>query len=129
MEARGMIARELRPEQLARLQQIMLQLEGLCLVIMDKQLQTELTITDEQARALAQACQVRAQRMREAFRPPQNPAEFCVALAANRARLEQIRADADHSMMSLLTPKQVSVFARMMGKKLSLEPPRPPECG
>jgi hypothetical protein len=129
MEARGMIARELKPEQLARLQQIMLQLEGPCLAAVDRNLQGELELTPEQERALNQACQARAHRMREAFRPPQNPAEFCAALAANRVRIEQIRADADQQVMSLLTPKQTAVFARMTGKKLSLEPPKPPECG
>src|ERR1019366_9624647 len=36
-DTRGMIARELAPEQLARLQQIMLQIEGPCLAMVDNQ--------------------------------------------------------------------------------------------
>jgi hypothetical protein len=126
--ARGMVARELRPQQLERLHQIMLQLEGPCLAAIDPQARMHLRITPEQAARIDQACRARSMQMREAFRPPANPGDFCAAIAANRERIEKVRAAADQKIAALLSPQQSAEFDRMVGKKISLEPPRPPEC-
>ena len=127
-DTRGMIARELTPAQLARLRQIMLQLEGPCLATIDQQVGQQLSIMPEQDRAIKEACRARAKQMREAFRPPQPPADLCAAMADNRDRIEQIRAHADEQIMAILAPQQQAMFIRMSGNKLRLEPPMPPQC-
>jgi Spy/CpxP family protein refolding chaperone len=50
-------------------------------------------------------------------------------MAANRDRIELIRARSDEQVMALLSPQQKSMFDRMTGKRLKLAPPMPPECG
>ena len=129
METRGMIARELNPEQLARLQQIMLQLEGPCLAVVDPQLGQQLSITQDQGRSIGEVCRARAAQMRQAFRPPSSTAELCAQMATNRDQIELIRARSDEQIMTLLSPQQKSMFVRMTGRKINLQPPRPPECG
>ncbi len=129
METRGMIARELNPEQLARLQQIMLQLEGPCLAVVDPQLAQQLSITRDQGRTIGEACRARAAQMRTAFQPPAPRTDPCAQMAANRDRIELIRARSDEQVMALLSPQQKSMFDRMTGKRLKLAPPMPPECG
>ena len=128
METRGMIARELTTSQLARLQQIMLQLEGPCMAVMDPQVAQQLSVTPQQAHALNDACQDRARQMREAFRPPSSRTDFCATMNANRDRVQQVRMAADERIASLLSTQQKGTFERMAGNKLALEPPVPPEC-
>jgi hypothetical protein len=127
-ETRGTIARELSPSQLARLQQIMLQLEGPCMAVMDPQVGQQLSVTPEQIHALTYACKDRATQMRQAFRPPSSLADFCPAMISNRDRVEQVRTQADDRIVALLSPQQRGVLDRMAGKKLALEPPMPPQC-
>jgi hypothetical protein len=126
--ARGMVARELRPQQLARLHQIMLQLEGPCLAAIDPQARMQLRITPEQAARIDQACRARAMQMRDAFRPPGNGADFCAMIAANRERIEKVRSAADQRIAAILSPQQNAAFEHMVGKRISLEPPQPPQC-
>jgi hypothetical protein len=129
IETKGMIARELHSEQLVRLRQIILQLEGLCFVTTERELESELNLTPEQDRAITKTCQMRAAEMRDAFRPPRTAEEFCIAVAANRDRIKHIRESSEQNLMSLLSPEQGAIFEQMVGKRLPLEPPRPPECG
>lgn len=128
LDTRGMIARELTPAQLARLQQIMLQLEGPCLAVIDQQVAQQLSITPQQDRTIKEACLARASQMREAFQPPTSQANFCATMNFNRDRIEQVRTRTDEQIMALLLPKQTAIFSRMSGRKLRLEPPMPPEC-
>ena len=128
METRGTIARELTPSQLARLQQIMLQLEGPCMAVMDPQLGQQLSVTPEQTQALDNACKNRATQMRQAFQAPSSPVDFCAEMISNRDRVEQVRMSADQRIVALLSPQQQGMLDRMAGKKLALEPPMPPQC-
>ena len=129
MDTRGMIARELNPEQLARLQQIMLQLEGPCLAVVDPQLGQQLSITRDQGRAIGEVCRARAAQMRQAFHPPASKTDVCAQMAVNRDQIELIRARSDEQVMTLLSPQQKSMFVRMTGRRINLQPPMPPECG
>ena len=125
---RGMIARELTPQQLGRLQQIMLQLEGPCLAVMDRELGQQLALSAEQHRALAEGCRQRAARMRSAFQPPSSRDDFCAVMASNRNRVEKVRAQADQEIVAVLRPQQRETFNRLLGVRLRLEPPEVPNC-
>lgn len=128
MDTRGMIARELTPTQLARLQQIMLQLEGPCLAIIDQDVGEQLSLTARQKQAIGKACEARSLQMRQTFEPQSAERNFCTTMAANRDRVELIRSRADDEILKLLEPVQRAMFLRMSGKKIYLTPPMPPEC-
>jgi len=128
MDTRAMIARELVPEQLARLQQIVLQLEGPCLAMADAQIGQRLSLTDEQWHQLGAVCMARMQQMRAAFQPMAPGQDECQAAASNRDRIEAVRARTDEQALAVLSPRQRTQFAGMQGRHLNLEPPIPPEC-
>lgn len=127
-DTRGMIARELTPTQLARLQQIMLQLEGPCLAMADQPVADQLRLTEDQHQAIAKACDGRTKQMREAFKPPGANASFCDSMIENRNRVEQVRSRADQRILALLDASQKERLQRLSGRKLKLTPPMPPEC-
>lgn len=128
-DTRGMIARELTPAQLGRLQQIMLQLEGPCLAVLDEAVAEQLKLSASQRGLLGKACERRSAEMQRAFVPPPSDVNFCAIMTENRARVEAVRKQADQQIFTLLDPIQKDMFARMSGKKLKLTPPMPPECG
>ena len=128
MDTRAMIARELQPEQLARLQQIVLQLEGLCLTMADAQIGQRLNLTDAQWQQLGAVCDARMRQMRASFQPPAPGQDECQIAANNRDRIEAIRIHSDEQALAVLTPTQRSQFAGMQGRHINLEPPIPPEC-
>ena len=128
MDTRAMIARELMPEQLARLQQIVLQIEGPCLAMADVQVGQRLSLTDEQWRQLGAVCNARIQQMRAVFQPSAPGLDQCKVIASNRDRIEGIRASSDGQALALFSPLQRTQFAGMQGRHLNLEPPMPPEC-
>jgi hypothetical protein len=127
-DTRGMIARELAPEQLARLQQIMLQIEGLCLAMVDNQLGQNLGLANEQWKQLAAVCHERSHQMRAAFRPPAPGADECQAAVGNRDRIEPIRARSNAQALALLSAQQRTQFAAQQGSPIHLEPPMRAEC-
>jgi hypothetical protein len=127
-DTRGMIARELTPTQLARLQQIMLQLEGPCLAIIDPPVEQQLNLTAQQHQALSRSCAARSMEIRQAFQPQSGADNFCATMASNRDRIQLLRTKADEQILALLEPSQKAMFLRMSGKKLQLAPPMPPEC-
>ena len=128
MDTRAMIARELVPEQLARLQQIVLQLEGPCLAMADAQIGQRLNLTDEQWHQLGAVCTARMQQMRAAFQPTAPGQDQCQVAASNRDRIEGVRARTDEQALGVLSPSQRAQFTGMQGRHLNLEPPIPPQC-
>lgn len=127
-ETQAMIARELTAKQGDRLQQIMLQLEGPCMAIMDREIARHLGIRSDQGQLLAAACQNRSEQMRRAFKPPAPGDDFCAVAAENRGRVEQILLREDQGIAARLQPPQRAELTRMMGQKIELEPPIPPNC-
>lgn len=128
MQTRPMIARELTTEQMARLQQIMLQIQGPCTVVADPQAAAQLGLSGQrQAQAVA-VCRERGEQMRAAFRPPPPGTDPCQAAAVNREHLMRIREESDARVLAVFTPEQRGGFARMAGRPLHLEPPMPPGC-
>ncbi len=123
-----MIERELTAKQRDRLQQIMLQLEGPCMAILDPKIARQLGVRPDQGQSLAAACAKKSEQMRKAFKPPARGEDFCAVMAENRDRIGPIRARADQDITALLQPPQQAALIRMMGPKIHLEPPIPPNC-
>jgi hypothetical protein len=128
-DTRGMIARELTPAQLGRLQQIMLQLEGPCLAVFDEPVAEQLKLSANQREVIAKACEKRSVQMQRAAVSASPKANFCDTMAENRTRAEAVRKQVDQQIFSSLDAAQKDMFARLSGKKLKLTPPMPPECG
>ena len=126
--SRGAIARILNPEQLQRLQQIMLQIEGPCLAISDPRFSRDLGLDETQLREMTTVCREMAKDMRDAFRQPESGEDPCVALRANRARIERFRAEGQAQVIALLSGSQQRRLRDMQGRKLVLDPVMPPQC-
>jgi len=127
-KTRPLIARELTPEQLARLQQIMLQIQGPCTAASDTQEASQLGLSPQTQSQVAAVCQQRGEEMRASFRPPAPGENHCEAAARNRDQLTRIRADGDARALALFTPEQRAQFTLMEGRPLNLPPPMPPDC-
>ncbi|WP_407166081.1 hypothetical protein [Bradyrhizobium sp. ORS 111] len=127
-DTRGMIARELTPAQLGRLQQIMLQLEGPCLAVIDQAVAEQLKLNRFQQEAIGRACETRSAQMKRAFVAAPPGASYCTTMVDNRRRVEAIRVQADQQILALLESTQKDMFTRLIGKKLKLTAPMPPEC-
>jgi hypothetical protein len=123
-----MIQRDLNDKQRKRLDEIMLQIEGPCMVIMDTQIAQHLGVSPDQGSILFKACERKTEQMRNAFRPPARGEDPCAAMAENRARIGPIRARADDDITAMLQPQQRAELSRMMGQKIHFEPPIPPNC-
>jgi len=121
-----MTARELTPIRLARLRQIILQLKGPCLAVIDQAIWQRLSLTDQQNQAIARACHVRTVQMREALQSAAS--NFCTTMAGKRDHIKQVRGRADDENLALVELSQKKVmYLRTTGKKLDLTPPIPPE--
>lgn len=126
--SRGAIAHILTPEQLRRLQQIMLQVEGPCLAANDPRFSQDLGLSETQARKMAVTCRQVAMDMREMFRPPAPGEDPCITLRANRTRIELLRAEGQAQVVALLSTPQQRRLQEMQGRKLVLDPMMPPQC-
>ena len=127
--SRGAIAHLLTPEQLRRLQQIMLQIQGPCMAVSDPRLSQDLGLGETQLRTMAIACRQVAADMREVFRPASPNEDPCVSLHANRARIEQVRMEGQARVVALLSESQQHRLREMQGRGLALDPVMPPQCG
>ena len=123
-----MIERELTPKQRSRLQEIMLQLEGPCMAILEPETARGLGVTPDQGRTVAAACNKKSEQMRTAFKPAAPGEDVCAVAAENRERIGQIRTRADQEIVAMLATKQRAALIQMMGQKITLDPPIPPDC-
>ncbi len=123
-----MIARELNPKQRERLREIMLQLEGPCMAIFDREAARHLRVGPEQGQSLAAACQNRFEQTRKAFKQVAPGEDFCAVMAENRVRIEKIRLREDQEITARLLPEQQAELTRMIGTKIKLAPPMSPNC-
>ncbi|GAC1485974.1 MAG: hypothetical protein NVS2B11_11840 [Acetobacteraceae bacterium] len=127
-KTRPMIARELTPDQLGRLQQIMLRIHGPCAAVMEPESAGQLGLSGPARGQAAAVCQDRMMQMQATFRPPAPGEDPCQAVARNRDVITRIRADSDARVISLFTPGQRDQFSRMLGRDIHLDPPMPPGC-
>lgn len=124
---RAMIARVLSRRQLDRLQQIMMQVGGVCLAIRDENVARAISIDPSQMQSIASACQ----KMRAAEQPmPQGvgPREVCVAMKRAQASYDAVRSEVDAAVATILSDGQVAALHAMEGRPFAMAPPVPPEC-
>jgi hypothetical protein len=126
--SRDTIVHLLTPEQLQRLQQIMLQIHGPCLAISDTHFSQDLGLSEMQLQKMVATCRQVTMNMREAFRPPPSGEDPCLTLRTNRAQLEQLRTEGQARVVALLSAPQQRRLQEMQGRKLTLEPVMPPQC-
>lgn len=105
-DARGMIARELTPIRLARIQQIILQLEGPCLAVIDQPVGQRPSLTDQQNQAITRACHVRTVQMREAFQPQSAVSNFCATMQVSAITSSRFGVAPTTKLLALLEPSQ-----------------------
>jgi hypothetical protein len=122
-----MIWRELTPKQIVRLQQMMLQLEGPGMAILDRQIARHLQISPDQGQKLGAACQRRSEEVRRAVKPSAQGENSCTLTAENRSRVKQIRLREDRDIVAQLEPEQQAELIQLMGPKINLESPLPPD--
>jgi hypothetical protein len=124
---RASVARILTPDQLTRLRQILLQVDGAALA--DPAMAGALNLTPEQQRALALDRQQTLDAIGEGHRLPRSrgPAGEvpCSALQANRTRLDPVLQQNQSRSRGVLTASQRSLLEQMEGKPLALTPPEP----
>ena len=120
-KTRPMINRELTPEQLGRLQQIMLQIQGPCATVMDPTVAAAAApLARSKLARRAAVCQDRSAQMRAAFQPPAPGEDPCQAAARNRDRLTRHPPDGDRQGAGGCSRPNSSVqFCEMQGR-----PPR-----
>lgn len=125
--SRGAVAKILSSAQLDRLQQIMLQIEGPCVLAQDQRLAEQLGVDPGQQERIGHACREMGAQAAAVRQPPpgQNP---CRAMQQNREDVERIRAKSGKEVLALLTEIQKGEFRRLQGAKIVLEPMMPPEC-
>ena len=127
-KTRPMIARELTPDQLGRLQQIMLRIHGPCAAVMEPEVAGQVGLAGTPLAKAAAACQDRMMQMGAMFRPPAPGEGPCAAAARNRDVMMRIREDSDARVLAMFTPGQREQFARMQGRDIRLDPPMAPGC-
>lgn len=126
--SRDTIVHLLTPEQLQRLQQIMLQIHGPCLAISDTHFSQDLGLSEMQLQKMVATCRQVTMNMREAFRPPALGEDPCITLRASRAQIEQLQTEGQARVAALLSAPQQRRLQQMQGRKLTLEPVMPPQC-
>ncbi len=126
--SRGAIAHLLSPEQLRRLQEIMLQIQGPCLAIGDQRLGQDLDLSDDQVARMRTVCEELAGEMSRAFTAPVNGTDQCAALNSNRQRLAQIHRESRMRVVALLSEQQQQTLRRLEGAEFSGAPAPSTEC-
>lgn len=123
----AMIARVLTGPQLERLQQIMMQIGGLCVAIHDVNVSLALSIDPSQMRRIATACQ----KMREAVTTiPRNarPKEFCAAIKEAEKAYDAKRNEVDAELAVILSEGQLASLKALEGRPVQIDPPPHLQC-
>jgi hypothetical protein len=126
--ARGAVAKILSPEQLERLRQIMLQIEGPCALTKDQRLAKQLRLEPARQQQIARICQKMDFKAEASLRPPPSGQRSCQSIQEGRQEVERIRSQGLNDARAVLSEAQAHDFARMQGAPIRLEPMMPPHC-
>jgi hypothetical protein len=126
--SRGAIANALSPAQLERLQQILRQVSGPCLLAREPELQRQVGLSAQQTAAIGVRCKALAAELRTEFRTPGPSDDRCAVIRANRAHLGEVRRAGEAAITSLLSPEQRQRFDALEGPPLTLDPRPIPGC-
>lgn len=124
----GTIDQILTTDQLQRLKQIMLQMEGPCLAINDPYFIREMSLGRAQQREIVGICRRNTMEIRRAIRPPQSAEDACAAALAVRTRIQRTQLQGEVQIEGLLSQQQRDKLAQMQGPAVTLEPMLPPPC-
>lgn len=115
------IERVLRPQQLARLKQMALQVHGVS-ALENEQIQNDLKLTEEQKKQLRALRDGVAERVRSGGRPVSDEER-----KASREKLNALRKEREAKVLRILTAEQRARFEEMKGPKFDLNilPSRP----
>lgn len=123
--ARGMIAPELTPIRLARIRQIILQLEGPCLAVIDQPVGQRPSLTDRQNQAITRACHVRTAQIPEAFQPQSAVSNFCATMKVSAITSSGSGSRRRRNCWPYWSLPKKEMPLRTTGKKLQLTPAMP----
>ncbi|WP_339909474.1 Spy/CpxP family protein refolding chaperone [Symmachiella dynata] len=121
-EAKKMLAGVLDEQQMKRLNQIKIQVEGVR-ALSDDEVAAKLEITDEQQGKIEAAEEANREKMREAMQGRRGRRDSGDREAAMK-KMEELRKSAESSVLEILTKEQRDQFAAMQGKKFDMPQPR-----
>jgi hypothetical protein len=126
--ARQQVAEILTPQQLQRLRQILVQVDGTALA--DPDLSDSLGLSPEQQRQLVTNQAEKFERIGSGFKAVRtrsgDPKAQCAAIVANRNQLDPILQQNRERTRGVLTPQQLAVLKQLEGQPLALDPPSCP---
>jgi len=121
-EAKKMLAGVLNEQQLKRLNEIKIQVEGIR-ALNDDEVAAKLEITDEQQGKIEAAEDANRDKMQEAMQGRRGGRDSGDREAAMK-KMEELRKSAESSVLDILTKEQQAQFAAMQGKKFDMPQPR-----
>jgi beta-lactamase regulating signal transducer with metallopeptidase domain len=109
----------LKPEQAARLRQIILQ-DAEAESLLDDEVAKQLNITKDQQEKLAALVREAAEKQREILKPSDDKPPDNEVIKEKVQKLQQLNADRDKKAIEILTAAQQQKFAEMKGKPFDL---------
>jgi hypothetical protein len=106
----------LNDEQEKRLRGIVIQVNGVGVVLADPKLAKDLSVTDDQMEKLRDAQRSNMEAMGEAFREMRDMSDD-----ERRAKFRALRAEADKKLMALLTKEQQEQLEALKGEKIEID--------
>jgi Spy/CpxP family protein refolding chaperone len=121
-QMRKKVAEILKPEQLARLKQIELQVQGAA-ALGNPEIVKTLAITDDQRAKLKTIGDEAGEKARKIFGSMRDlsPEERDAKRTENQGKMREIAKDAMEKSLAVLTPEQREKFEKMKGKKIDID--------
>ena len=125
----GAIDQILSPEQLQRLRQLMLRLEGPCLAIRDRDFIQKMELNREQQLGIATLCRQIDREIHRGVHPAAPGIETdCATARAMQTRVERVRLQGQVRIEGLLSESQRDTLNQLQGPEIVIEPLLPPSC-
>jgi hypothetical protein len=121
-ESRAQAGQILKPEQIKRMKEIMLQIYGWS-VLTRNDYKDELKLTDAQNKQLDTIQEQMGQQMRAGWQIPSGE-KAAETTSGNRKRMEQIMKTSNTQALAVLTPAQKTQLETLKGKKFEFAPPK-----
>ena len=116
-------------EQLQRLRQIMLQIEGPCLAARDRHFIQEMALDREQQLGMATICRQIDREIHLGGAGSGAPdSKDCARSRAMQRRVERVRLQGQVRIEGLLSESQRAKLKQMQGPEIAIEPLLPPSC-
>lgn len=110
-KANAKVAEILKPEQVARLEEISIQMRG-TMALADPKVVKKLGLSEDQQKKLQEVQQANAAAMREAFQGGDREAA--------RAKMQDLRKQSTEKVMAVLTSEQKAAFEKLKGAEFKM---------